>query len=380
LLLAASRYPEIRGHSWDNNLFDWIYIFEFIVFAAICLRWALPSSVRIDSHAVTLSRAFWSRSLRFEEIKGRRTKQNWPFGSIRLVPRSPAEPDLVIPDHYQFDAAWNRWLSGLTDLDEQDRSTRLLQTIEAPNLGEDAAARLRKATRIEEINLVLMAITILAGVAAASSQLFEGLFDETLMSQAALRILILFLAACPWLAIGLVHRWPLLFSLVAQPGDSRATLLALWVVPSLALLDFWPVANLKVEEPIFLLSMGFLLGSLLALTMFRASPALPRPKIRLAALILVSWLYGYGLCRKVDIVFDHTSPISNSTPVAVDASRHEPRYEQYLWLKPWNSQVSETEVNVSRSLFEGVQAGESVCVAEHRGALYAAWYTVSQCK
>jgi len=110
-------------------------LLEWAAMAAFAMGWAAyvyGAAIVLTENAIEKRTPMKTDSLRFAQIRGRRTKVNRNFDGgyiryLRVIPRDALFPEIRFQEFYAFDAAFKEWFYALPDLDaelkenEQDR-------------------------------------------------------------------------------------------------------------------------------------------------------------------------------------------------------------------------------------------------------------------
>jgi hypothetical protein len=95
--------------------------------AAFALAWAVyvyGAAIFLTENAIEKRTPLKSDTLRFTQIRGRRTKVHRNFdGSyiryLRVIPRDVLFPEIRFQEFYAFDTAFKQWFYSLPDLDAE---------------------------------------------------------------------------------------------------------------------------------------------------------------------------------------------------------------------------------------------------------------------
>jgi hypothetical protein len=367
-------FARILPHSWENVWWQWLFGIIWVFLLANYCRAIIQSKVLADRDSISVTNFFSARSLRRDEIKGRRKVTTRMSADLLLESANPDRQSLLIIDGYNFDPGWNDWVHGLVDLDEKDKEERLRKlTMEMAGQGDNlvSGAERRLATWVMG---VLTTIAIAAGVTVW--------FGQDLLDSRLLQALSLFLVFLPWITLAIIYRWPRLYALIKKPDDPRTQLGALVFIPCMAF-SLGTNGTGAVATPLLLLGVALVPASILAWAEFRAIPKgfrRTRPQFGMALLPIFLLVYGWWACFELDTIFDRSVIGDYSSIVQHSTDRSNDLFGHYVRLSPWEGEKGVQEFRVSNDLYDSFKAGDAVCVSEHRGTLRIPWYDVHHCQ
>jgi hypothetical protein len=333
---------------------------------------AFSSFVQLDQQSVSVGGVLQTRSLRLDAIRGRRTISSRNGSYLVIEGKNREDRPLRISSSFDLDDDWAAWAESLVDLDEQDRQAVLDAVASDAELGSTPEERLGKLRQAKTIAIALSVVAI-----AAAAALWIAGHSISLNLFGAIDLLLVVL---PWVALLLQARSPLLYSVVANKKDPRATLLFVPLAAGFGLLAS-PFSNLQSVSPMTLLGYGCIPGVILAFAFYGASRPGPQEK-RVAALLVLLFLagfYGDGLATQINTQLDRSAPRPYTAQVLQKTYSSGRSTTYYLHLSSWETPGEEEKVTVSSSLYESVQEGDSVCVTARDGALQVGWFTVQRC-
>lgn len=318
----------------------------------------------IDGTHVEVRGAVRTREFDRNEVEGFRTfrSRSGTYLAICLKEGAGTIPLLS----YATDGWLEDWFAGLTDLDERDRKELLERIDQDQELGATPEQRRGALGDAKWLNV---GAWLVDGAAAA-----VFLWGPREYRVAAMVVV----ALAPVAAAYLVSTRPLLYAFLGNKKDPRTETSPVLIISGLGLLLGATHANF--------VSVGALLpyigvGALLAAAMFwGAAQKNPRMAATLFALCMLSGLYGWGLAVGVDMAGDATAPQIYSAQVVGGHVSHGKSTSYYLKLGPWGPfATSYSNVQVTRSEYEGMRPGDVVCVELHAGALRVAWFEMVPC-
>lgn len=124
---------------------------------------------------------------------------------------------------------------------------------------------------------------------------------------------------------------------------------------------------------------GVCAAALVALASLRAWSA--RTPIQLPVyMCLFGLMLGYGAATQANVRFDNSAGDPYRATVMDASVSHSRRVTSYtLELSPWGPLTSENVQDVPYSVYQAIDAGDSVCTRLHPGALHERWFTIDLC-
>jgi hypothetical protein len=302
------------------------------------------------------------RRLRMADIEGVRIQQTQNV-TLVLVPRQRGVKPMKLGSYFRFDAAFERWLDALPNLDAADTERKLQEIAVAPELGRNEGERLERLERARRFAKPLS----LAGFAVSLWAMF---FPRPYMEAIAVT------AAVPLLALLVLFRGRGLWRVDEDKNDPHPSVFVPLCIPGLALalralLDFQLVEVRQALEPAGVGAMALIALLLIADRSLRAK--------RWFTLILLPFVaaYSWGLVVTVNGTFDHSRPEVFSVQV-LDKHVSSGKQTTYnLRLAPWGPLSEPEQVAVPRHLYERTEPGDEVQVELRPGRLGVPWYTVA---
>lgn len=351
---------------WFLRIFAAFLVLDAVYFGLS----AFMKFVQLDAQSVSTGGLLQTRTLSLDSVKGRRTISTRNGSYLVLEGKTPEDKRLSISNSFNFDDAWAAWLQGIVDLDEQDRQAVLDAIANASELGDSSEARLAKLGQAKVIAIALSAI----GIAAAVALWLAG----SSMGVNAFGLLDLLLIVLPWIALILQARSPLLYSIVANKKDPRATLLFVLMAAGFGLLAS-PFANMHSVMPMTIFGYGCVPGLILGIAFYGVAPKGPRPMVALLVLLGISCFYGNGVVTQFNTQLDTSALRQYTTQISGKTTSSGRSTTYYLHLNSWDPPGDVEKISVSSSLYHSVDVGDTVCVGAHDGALHVGWYTVQSC-
>ncbi len=334
----------------------------FAILGAYLLQSILFSRITLSADQINYGDLFSSSSMRRDDIEGYRLlASGYGFSTYVVTAKSASVRKLRIPDYFRLDAIFFAWLPPNSNLDDLDLD-RSQKEIEAdPSLGNTRDERLEKlqeARRYERIT------TCLSGGIAAWAFLYPKPYKPLI---AALSLL-------PLVAIWLIGRYPGLFRVDKERADAHPTIAYI--------LLFSCISTYRAVLYVNLLHWAAALGYavIVAIILFVVFSATDRVVIATTksatTLFLLLWVIGLGMTLNFNALLDHSTTV---TYHAVVTKKHTYKSTHHVTLIPWGPSEGGDE-DVSRSVYESVEPGSTVCVYLWRGALNIPNYSVGSCQ
>ena len=337
----------------------------FFLMAAYAVLSAATTKVELSFDAIETKDCFSCKSLRREEIVGKRIVPTQYISTLVLVPRDETKKKLKIALWLRTNAAFDAWLATIPDLDQSDWAESKTQLEENPELGDTRAERTQRLEQGKRVEKVLNVIAVAISV-------WGWIFPHPYS------FMVLALIALPFISMFVLARGKGLYQMEGRRNDAR---------PSLALPLFFPAAILVLRSVGFnLLQYRTLLVATLALSagitfaVANFDSGLRKNPWRALLILLPVCMYSYGLIVQANTLPDHSTPQMFQVSVLskhVSTGRHT---SWHLQLGAWGPQEQPSDVSVSAPLYGSVAPGDTVCVALSPGVLKMPWYVVSTCK
>jgi len=330
------------------------------------LAYVLRCRVTVAADAIDVQDVMTHRRLRRADILGRRTQRarNAP-PTVILVPKDRDAKALKLPQLFSMDADFRDWLTTLPDLDAAEVQQSEKEVAANPAYGATEAERL---ARLEQARKAAGVFN--AGCFALSMWvwIYPRPYEMAIATVALL----------PWIAVGLIRWSGGLYQFNQKRNSRRPDISIAFIAPSavLALRAVYDIHILDWQQGLPWAAMGGLVLALLAGTVAGSI------RDRLPAMVLLCLLmgaYAYGAALESDRLLDRSQP--QLFRVVVEG-KHVTRGRHTTWdlkLSPWGPRADAEDVEVSRSFYESVRSGQTVCIGLYRGALNISWFTVWQC-
>ena len=163
-------------------------------------------------------------------------------------------------------------------------------------------------------------------------------------------------------------------------SDGRPNLTGLFVVPGMMVM-IRATVDMQIIDWRLALALAFFVACSLTLAAAATDRGLRRSASTIACLLLLNLAYGYGGVVEVNELLDHSQPsIYQATVTGKYASggSRSPR----TWnveVTPWGPHHDSNPVRTAQSLYQGVNAGDTICVISRPGAFGLEWFFARKC-
>jgi hypothetical protein len=337
------------------------------LFSLYLLISAFYTRLLLDGDQITLyDPPFSPRSIQRADVAGTRNiyRKNVPVGVI-LIPNRPGIGPVKIPDGFETDDVLTNWLGSFPNIDATAAQEAEAEIESDPALGSTPEARLATVASARThvwIATVAASAILTICVAVASPP----------------RLLVLILAALPWIAIWVVSRSSGLYRIYAWRSDPHVHLAAMFAIPSLGL-ALLAVTNVHVLDLAGVWIWAAIVAVALMAGAIKVQPELGTFSKVTLTLFVAGLSYGYGAIVLANSSLDR-SPPHQYRALVTDMRVSDGRgHTRHLRLAPWGAQRDSGEIAVPPALYNKVDTGDSVCVQAYDGALRIGWYVVNAC-
>ena len=308
----------------------------FVLLGAYLLAEIFSLRLTLSADAIELRSLTSRRSMRRDEIAGRRLLSAQYFNVIALFPRDQAQKKLKLTLLFRTDAAFELWFAAIPDLDAQEREQSAAQIAQDFELGattEDRLARFAKA------KIVAKTLTIIAGAAAAWGFLYPTPY------RAAITTLVL----VPLAALLVLATNQGLYQVEGRKQDARADLSLALILPG-AILMLRAIQDVQILSWLAIIKFSALLTIVLVFVICDElrSPASRRARRWpiLAFLFLVP-MYTTGALVEANALLDKGQAQMFRSQVLAKRISTGRTTTRYFRLAPWGPQSRPEEVTVS---------------------------------
>jgi hypothetical protein len=186
-------------------------------------------------------------------------------------------------------------------------------------------------------------------------------------------LVVVILAALPWIAIEVVRRSDGLFRMDTTPTDSHPNVAVPFILPGMVLV-LRSVADYNVFQSLNVAWLSTGLGGLLCFAAYRVDPTLGKKIGTLIIMFVFSVAYGYGFVIETNVLLDHSHELRYTANVKGKHIVRGKTTSYELDLGPWGPETKPNSLRVRRETFDAVQSGDVVFIGLMRGALGLNWY------
>ncbi|MBI3728697.1 MAG: hypothetical protein HY254_10265 [Burkholderiales bacterium] len=329
----------------------------------------LRYKVVLRSDAIEIQEIFATTRLLRTQLQGRRmVRRNNSPEEIQLIPHQSQqshEKKIHIPSMLKTDTAFQTWMSGITDLDQEDQQRTLAEIAADTSLGSNKEERLQKlATAKKRARLLNGAAFVLS--------IWMIIFPQPY------QLLMLVLLAMPWLALLLMKTAKGVYQIDGNTKDIKPNLAIMIFMPGLALMmravtDF----NLVNYTPVLQMALACSL-TFTALALHLDRPLRSKP-VMILVFTAISFAYGYGAAGLLNAKLDHSTAETYQVQVLSKHISRGKHTSYHLQLAHWGPVRHADDVTVESELYNGIVTGGMACVALHKGSLHLPWFVVRAC-
>ena len=329
------------------------------VFAA-----ALRSRLTIDGSRIEVQTAFRERSADLGEIEGYRTIQtrNSSYTQLRL---KNGTGTVAIPNIFDVDEDYRRWLAQIPNLDERDRDALLSEIQQSQDLGGTPDERMAALATAKTIGIFATVVAIVLAIASNAAPGFLRVLSGALLTLAPVWVLFM------------IRQSPLLYAIFKRKADPRAELAFVLMAASFGFLFAISGVHMVSIKPLVPLMLA--LGVLFCAPVLFVAGGVSQLMGRSIALLFFAGLYGYSLTVALNARLDKGEVSAYRATVTRKYESHGRSTSYILYLAPWGPFESTNRVGVSHSVYQNTAIGDSVCLSLHPGALHAGWFEVADC-
>lgn len=335
--------------------------------AAICIYLvvlAFRSRVILDGSRIEVRNAFRDRSADLSEIEGYRTvsTRNGTYTQFYL---KGGRGSFNMSNSFSTDDGYRAWFQQLTDLDKCDRETILNEISQHQDLGATPEERLANLSSAKTLSIFL-------AVAAVAAALALNLGEPVLKIPSAFA-----LALAPLAVAYLLHRSPLLYSILKKKSDPRAELFFAVMAAAFGFLIRMRGVDLVSAQPLFLLTAVLLIAFFAVF--YRSITAGPSLIGSLIAMLFFGGMYSYGLVFVANSLDDKSPTRTYIVPITGKHTTSGKSTSYYLELASWGPVDHPNNLSVSSASYDQFNPGDQICIGLHSGRLHAAWYAPIEC-
>lgn len=338
----------------------------FVLLGGYMILLMLRSLVILAPDAIAVRTILSTRKLLRDEIEGRRLLRTPYIATLELIPRDKGKKKLRIGMLMRTDALFQAWFSGIPNLGAQELARSVAQITAdreialTPEQGLERLVRARKLAR---------AFSAIATAVSFWGWLFPRPYE----------LVIAILIATPIAAALLVVRSKGLYAIDEFPNDARAGLGLPFILPGLVL-TLRAASDIRLLAWMPALVWVLLVAIAITLVVARVDKGIRNRRWALLLFLLFGAAYAYGAIAQVNVLLDHSTPERFEVTVLSKHASDDRNPTWELEVGQWGPRGGNNNVSVSRSVYNSVVRGRSVCVYVWAGALRLPWYLVAACR
>jgi hypothetical protein len=299
--------------------------------------------------------------MRRDDVKGfRLLTSGYASSTYVLTSKSDSARKLRIPNYFGLDENFYKWFPPHSDLDVVDLERSQKEIEYDPALGNTQGERLEKLGEARRYNRIANYLS--CGVAAWA-----------FFYPRPYKPLIAVLSLMPLSALWLIGRYPGLFRVDKKRADAHPTLA--YVLLSSCILAYRGVMYVSLLRWGAALGYAVLVALLLCAVFAMVDRTMIATSSSAITLFGLLWVIGLGMILNANALLDHSSAVTYHSVVT---AKHTYKSNHHVSLTTWGPSDG-GDADVSRSLYESVEPGSTVCVYLWRGALNIPNYSVAWC-
>lgn len=317
----------------------------FVVFGIYCVLSTLRSRVVLFADRIEVEELTRTSVLKRDEVLGWRSLPTSPPDYI-FVPKDASRRSVKIAQVFPLDSEFAQWLYTLPSLDGEEARESKAEIRNNVRLGATPGERMKKLARGKRLARLFSGIGMFA--------VFWGFIYPR-----PYELVVVILAALPWIAIEIVRRSGGLFRIDTTRNDPHPNVAVPFIFPGMVLalrstVDYNVLQSLSVAW----LFVG--LGGFLCFAAYKVDPTRGRNIGTLIIMFAFSVAYGYGLVIETNVLLDHSHETRYTANVQGKhiVSGKTTSYE--LDLGPWGPETKPNGLRVRRETFNAVQSGDIV--------------------
>lgn len=333
----------------------------FLFVSALFLLAAFKRKVVLDGQSIRYTGIFNQKEIALRDIKGYRviTGKN---PALKIISVSESIPGISINNYTDFNLqpVLTTRFKDLDALDKEDETAALLLNEQLGSTEEEREQRLRKAKRIAIAYNIIGVVVLVA-----------PLFSKSRLS---------FVPAMIYPFIGLWLMWSGKGLIKFYSNAKRSPLAFLlfgFVFPCIGIFAT-SMAFYNLLSPAHLWAPALLISAVLFFLLYRLgfNASVQQAGSQFFMMAIVALPFGFGSIIHLNGALDKAPQQVYTAPVLDHYVSHGKSTSYHLDLGPWGPRTEAREVQVSRSLYDEVNVGDTVTVILHEGRLGIPWYQV----
>ncbi|RYU90022.1 hypothetical protein EWM62_10790 [Mucilaginibacter terrigena] len=358
-MIVFFSYLIISKPPHDSSLYVFILI-PILVCLCVLIN-IFKSKVTVTETSITRARLFYSKTLKFDNIKGVRIESKIII--IEPIDVSYSRINISNYDDLAKSEELTKWLrEKFTDLDKVDLEKEKEALLNDNSLGYTPEEREAKISKMRQIAVAyniwgLVMCFILIFVRNSSVSFWTG-------------------ALYPLLGIAIMR-----FSngLIKFVGASQRSLhMGIILGLTMSVINVFILAIAEYEVLSFANAWPIVAGVTVALFILLYSTGINKikgvAKGQIAAMVVISFLYGFANTIVVNCFFDRSTPTNFTTTVADEYISSGKGAHYHLKLNPWLPGQNIREVDVSEKSYYKTPVGSAVFIYGKKGLLNIPWF------
>jgi hypothetical protein len=338
----------------------------FVLLSTYLVAWMFLARLTLWADRIESRDLIRARTLYRRDILGRRiVEQHNAPSMLVLFPRSSSAKKMKISNIFRVDVVFMEWVGSLPDLDAEDELAARQDIMTNQELGITPDERLAAFDRGKRLSRLLGGTTFALGAWAWFYPM-------------PYRLVISLLVLLPCVGLVIVARSNGLFRIDEKRNDPHPNVAMPVMLPGFVLM-LRVIRDMNFLHWTGPLYVSAALAALLTVAAVMADRSLQSRRGIVILLFVLGMSYGFGAGMEGNALLDDSKPSVYPTQITekrISSGRHQ---SHDLYLAHWGSKQDIDKVSVSRSFYESVRIGDTVCVSLHQGAFHVPWYIVQSC-
>ncbi len=324
----------------------------------------IKTKLTIDDHSVNLQKAFSTRSLLLNEIKGYRLGEK---DMLYIIPKEGTGKRMQLSGYLERRSELMAWLGQhYPDVDaiEYEEETKAILANET--FGFTEAERENNLARAKKISVASYAIGV---VVMFWAFIYPKPYEPLL-------ILLLLL---PWVAVFITWYFKGLMRFDARKKSAWPSISFIIYLPAFAVLirclaDYHLYTPGAIWTPVIATA---LIATFISLQLCRKAVAEIKNKgAAIALAVLVAGCYSFGLIVFTNCYYDSYKSTVFDVEVTGKHINRGKSTTYYLQLAPWGRFTEDKDISVNKNLYNDVQEGQLVRIHLREGKWHIPWYFI----
>lgn len=324
---------------------------------------AATGELTINEEDIRIKHVFLKRQLQVSDIKGFRIDDKYTY----LEPKTKVHKRIKISHYFAKKEEWTGWIvDHFPDLDYEEAEESFQEVLQDNKFGFTEQERLEQFDKVKRVTTIL---NWAGGIAAAWAFFWPQPYE----------IAILAVAIIPLLALVALKLYRGLIRIDEKKNSAFPSVFAALFFPAIVLMlrtliDY----NIFEHKQVWILVGPIAIG-LTALMLIGQSEfdwQKRRDIFSALVLVLLAFVYAYGLVLSTNCTFDYRSAASFESQILNKSISRSKTTSYYLELAPWGPQPNVDKAEVDRETYEQLEVGDTVEVLFLKGRWGIPWYVV----